>query len=369
MAYRYLDAQRLWDLTIEVFRRNEYDPFSCECIANVLLASDRMGIESHGVQRMNLYTYSLDIGRIKRGAEMEIVSETPVSAVIDAHDGMGQPTSVRAMQLAIDKARTSGIGMVTVKNSNHYGIAGYYTLMAAKQGMLGMSMTNTEALVVPTFGKKPMMGTNPIAVSMPGTPHPFHLDMATSVVAAGKMEVYSKIGKQIPSGWLMNADGVSTNDPNEYYSIRANHEAGGLFTVGGEGELHGGHKGYGLSLLVELMCAVFSGGYTSNHVREIQNVDRCCHFFLALDYGVFGEKAAMEKQFSRYLEDIRQSTLANGADRIYIHGDKAFANMEKAERCGVKVSDKTYGEIVEICRNLKIDFEPYLVEKSGEAGK
>ena len=162
MGYRYFDDQRLWDLTVEVFTRNGYSRSDCEDIANVLLASDRMGIESHGVQRMKLYTHSLEIGRIKRGAKSEIVRETPVSAVIDAHDAIGQPVSVAAMQMAIDKAKKAGVGIVVVRDSNHYGIAGYYAKMAADQGLLGISMTNTEALVVPTFGKQPMMGTNPI---------------------------------------------------------------------------------------------------------------------------------------------------------------------------------------------------------------
>ena len=153
MGYRYFDDQRLWDLTVEVFTRNGYSRSDCEDIANVLLASDRMGIESHGVQRMKLYTHSLEIGRIKRGAKSEIVRETPVSAVIDAHDAIGQPVSVAAMQMAIDKAKKAGVGIVVVRDSNHYGIAGYYAKMAADQGLLGISMTNTEALVVPTFGK------------------------------------------------------------------------------------------------------------------------------------------------------------------------------------------------------------------------
>ena len=193
-------------------------------------------------------------------AMSEIVRETPVSAVIDAHDAIGQPVSVAAMQMAIDKAKKAGVGIVVVRDSNHYGIAGYYAKMAADQGLLGISMTNTEALVVPTFSKQPMMGTNPIAVSMPGTPHPFHLDMATSVVPAGKMEVYAKAGKTLPGDWLMNSDGSPSYDPNDFLRIRATKSLGGIFPVGGEGETNSGHKGYGLSLLVELFCGILSGG-------------------------------------------------------------------------------------------------------------
>lgn len=342
-----------------------YSRSDCEDIANVLLASDRMGIESHGVQRMKLYTHSLEIGRIKRGAKSEIVRETPVSAVIDAHDAIGQPVSVAAMQMAIDKAKKAGVGIVVVRDSNHYGIAGYYAKMAADQGLLGISMTNTEALVVPTFGKQPMMGTNPIAVSMPGTPHPFHLDMATSVVPAGKMEVYAKAGKTLPGDWLMNSDGSPSYDPNDFLRIRATKSLGGIFPVGGEGETNSGHKGYGLSLLVELFCGILSGGRTSNEVRVVPNVDKVCHFFMAVDYSIFGDKEQMEKRFSQYLEDIRNSALADGQTRIYTHGDKAYAHMARVAEEGVKVNDKTYDEIVKICQDLGIDPAEYLIEKAG----
>lgn len=199
MGYRYFDDQRLWDLTVEVFTRNGYSRSDCEDIANVLLASDRMGIESHGVQRMKLYTHSLEIGRIKRGAKSEIVRETPVSAVIDAHDAIGQPVSVAAMQMAIDKAKKAGVGHRCRPRLQPLRHRRLLCQDGCRSGPAGISMTNTEALVVPTFGKQPMMGTNPIAVSMPGTPHPFHLDMATSVVPAGKMEVYAKAARPCPA--------------------------------------------------------------------------------------------------------------------------------------------------------------------------
>ena len=237
--------------------------------------------------------------------------------------------------------------------------------MAADQGLLGISMTNTEALVVPTFGKQPMMGTNPIAVSMPGTPHPFHLDMATSVVPAGKMEVYAKAGKTLPGDWLMNSDGSPSYDPNDFLRIRATKSLGGIFPVGGEGETNSGHKGYGLSLLVELFCGILSGGRTSNEVRLVPNVDKVCHFFMAVDYSIFGDKEQMEKRFSQYLEDIRNSALADGQTRIYTHGDKAYAHMARVAEEGVKVNDKTYDEIVKICQDLGIDPAEYLIEKAG----
>ncbi len=363
MAYKYLDYHGLHDLTVEVFTRYGYVKEDCEAIADVLLASDKFGIESHGVQRLIMYVNSIKVNRINKDAVPEIVAQTPVSAVIDAHDAFGQPVSVKAMQLAIDKAKQNGVGIVLVRNSNHYGIAGYYSKMAADEGLMGVSMTNTEALVVPTYGKQPMLGTNPIAVSIPASPHPFHLDMATSVVPAGKLEVYAKAGKQMPDGWLIDADGRANTDPNEFLNIRATKSDGGIFPVGGEGETHGGHKGYGLSLLVEILCGIFSGGRTSNYVRVVPQVDKMCHFFMAIDYGMFGDKKEIEDHLTQYLNELRNARLADGQERIYTHGDKAYESLERVNQTGVKVNDKTYGEMTDICEELGIDPYRYLVEK------
>lgn len=363
MSYRYLDDKLLTELTIEVFTRYGYSKEDCQAIADVLLASDRMGIESHGVQRLIMYVNSIKLGRINKDAVPEIVAETPVSAVIDAHDAFGQPVSVKAMQMAIDKAKKSGMAMVTVRDSNHFGIAGYYSKMAAEQGMLGVAMTNAEALVVPTFAKQPMLGTNPIAVSIPAEPHPFHLDMATSVVPAGKLEVYAKAGKTLPDDWIIDPEGVVSRDPNEFLKIRATKSDGGIFPVGGEGELNGGHKGYGMSILVEIFCAILSGGRTGNHVRVIPSVDKVCHFFMAVDYGIFGDKKAIEEHLTTYLNELRSARLAAGQTRVYVHGDKAYEHMAKVAETGVKVNDKTYAEMLQICQEMGIDPNKYLIEK------
>ena len=360
IQYDVMDA-----FCMDVFQRFGFTKEESRIISDVLLLSDVYGIESHGAQRLVRYHKGIASGMIKVHAKPEIVFETPVSAVVDGHDGMGQLIGHFAMDLAIKKAKEIGMAIVTVRDSNHFGIAGYYAKMAADQGLLGISMTNTEALVVPTFGKQPMMGTNPIAVSMPGTPHPFHLDMATSVVPAGKMEVYAKAGKTLPGDWLMNSDGSPSYDPNDFLRIRATKSLGGIFPVGGEGETNSGHKGYGLSLLVELFCGILSGGRTSNEVRVVPNVDKVCHFFMAVDYSIFGDKEQMEKRFSQYLEDIRNSALADGQTRIYTHGDKAYAHMARVAEEGVKVNDKTYDEIVKICQDLGIDPAEYLIEKAG----
>lgn len=176
-------------------------------ISDVLLLSDLYGIESHGMQRLVRYHKGIEKGMIDVHAKPEIVHETPVSAVIDAHDAMGQLVSHQAMELAIEKAKKTGMAIVSVRNSNHFGIAGYYAKMACDQGLVGMAMTNSEAIMVPTYARMAMIGSNPIALAVPAEPYPFFFDASTTVVTRGKLEVYNKMGKPLPEGWALDKDG------------------------------------------------------------------------------------------------------------------------------------------------------------------
>ena len=218
--YTRYNYKKLYELAVEMFIRYGFSREDSEKVADVILTSDRFGVESHGVNRLTLYPFGIDIGRIKVDAKPEVVEDRLSMAVIDAHDGMGQLASIQGMQLAIDKAKKYGVGMVSVRNSNHFGIAGYYSMMAAKQGLMGVSMTNAEALVVPTYAREPMFGTNPIAVTIPADPHPFHMDFATSVMTCGKMEVYAKIGHELQPGMLVDETGTTCLDPNVFLRIR-----------------------------------------------------------------------------------------------------------------------------------------------------
>ncbi len=357
--YRYEPVRRM---TEEVFRRFGYTDEESWIIADVLLTSDLMGIESHGVQRLVLYPYGISIGRIKLKAPLTVVKETPLSVVMDAGAGMGQIAAYRAMTAAIEKAKKTGYGMALVRNSNHYGIAGYYSMMAAKQGLLGMSMTNTQALVVPTFGRQPLLGTNPIAVTMPASPTFFHLDMSTSVVTAGKMEVYAKNGEPLPPGWAVDENGNVNTSAQGFVKNRGTGR-GGLLPLGGAGEKMSGHKGYGLSVLVELMTGILSGGVTSNFVRAKNDVEDCCHVFTAVDYGMLtDDKAALEKRFSEYLETLRASQRQDGQMRIYTHGEKEAEHMARALREGIPIGEATLAEIRRVCRERGMNADEYLIE-------
>ena len=249
--YTKYQYQKLFDLDVEMMRRYGYSEEEAKIIADVLLTSDLFGVESHGCNRMTLYPFGLDIGRVKREVgmeDMEVAEDSLCCAVIDAKDGMGQLAGVKGMKLAIEKAKKYGVGMVSVRNSNHYGIAGYYSKLAADAGMMGISMTNAEALVVPTYGKEPMLGTNPIAVTISAKPHNFHLDFATSIMTCGKMEVYAKIDHALKPGMLVDEQGVTSTDPHKFIEIRANKTnpdykektRGGIMPWGGEGMDFGG---------------------------------------------------------------------------------------------------------------------------------
>ena len=216
----------------DVFRKFGFDEDETEIIKDVLLTADLYGIESHGMQRMVRYDKGIEKGTIHPDAKPEVVFETSVSAVIDGHDGMGQIISHFAMEKAIEKAKKTGVGFVSVRNSNHFGIAGYYAEMASKQGLLGMACTNSEAIMVPTFGRKAMLGSNPIAVAMPAEPYPFLFDCSTTVVTRGKLEMYNKSGKPLPKGWALDANGQESTDAPDVLANIVGKKGGGIMPLG-----------------------------------------------------------------------------------------------------------------------------------------
>ena len=369
--YTRYDYHKLFELAVAIFEKYGYSTEDSEKIADVILTSDRYGIESHGCNRLTLYPYGLDIGRIKKDVEMKVVEDNGCMAVIDAEDGMGQLAGIKGMDLAIEKAKQYGVGMVSVRNSNHFGIAGYYSMRAAKAGMMGVSMTNAEALVVPTYSREAMLGTNPIAISLPAEPHPFHMDFATSIMTCGKMEVYAKIDHELQPGMLVNESGVTSLDPNDFLRIRSNKTQpgkdgtekvyGGIMPMGGEGMLFGGHKGYGFGLLVDIMCAIMSQGAVSRNVRMTKEKEKCCHFFAAIDYGRFGDKETITKNFSAYLQSMRDAEPAEGQTRVYVHGDKEAEAEVDVLANGIAINTKTVEDITNYCNKLNIPVDEYLI--------
>ena len=345
MGYHHVAYQSLYDFCVKVFCGYGFPMEESKQITDVLLAADLSGIESHGIQRLIRYHKEITGGMVKLDAKPEIVFETPLSAVIEGHDAMGQTLGVKAMELAIAKAKKSGFGMVTVRNSNHYGIAGYYTKLAAEQGLIGLCMTNTEAIMVPTFGRQAMLGTNPIAFAMPAQPTAFSFDAATTVVPRGKLEVYVKRGNGLPVGWALDENGQDSDDADRVLSNIIAKNGGGILPLGGSGEMTSGYKGYGFAMLCEIATAILSGGTTSNYIYKTPGRSNIAHCFIALDHGMFGDKAEIEANLSRYLQEIRDSAKAEGQERIYIHGEKEADARERVLREGVSLNEKTYGEM------------------------
>ena len=345
MQYHHVSYEALKKFCIKVFQGYKFNEKQAEQITDVLLAADLSGIESHGVQRLIRYHKEITSGLVKIDAKPEVVFETPLSAVIEGNDCMGQTLSVDAMNLAIEKAKKSGFGMVTVRNSNHYGIAGYYTKLAAQQGLIGMCMTNTEAIMVPTFGRQAMLGTNPIAFAMPAEPTIYSFDAATTVVPRGKLEVYVKRGNGLPLGWALDENGHDSDEADRVLKNIIAKTGGGILPLGGSGEMTSGYKGYGFAMLCEIATAILSGGTTSNYIYKTPGRANIAHCFIALDHGMFGAKKEIEANFSKFLQEVRDSAKAEGQDRIFIHGEKEAEAKERVLREGVYLNDKTYDEM------------------------
>ncbi|MGN0773963.1 MAG: Ldh family oxidoreductase [Candidatus Ventricola sp.] len=337
-----------------VFEKEGFTPSDARTIADVLMQADLFAIESHGAQRMMYYHQNIASGSVDVHAVPEIVRQTPVSALMDAHFAMGQLSAAAAMRLAIDKAKATGVGVVCVRNSSHYGIAGYYPLMAAREGLCAFSMTNTGPIMVPTFGREMMLGTNPLAFCMPADPVPFWFDASTTVVTLGKVEVYAKREKPMPQGWTIDENGEACADAARMNRSILNGGLGGILPLGGEGELRSGHKGYGLAIMVEALTGVLAQGLLSPEMQGAHG-DHTSHFFLAFDPAMFGDPADIRAQMSRYLQMLRDSEKLPGHERIYTPGEKAFEAQARRMREGIPVEEKTLQELRRIAAELGVE--------------
>ena len=359
MSHLYFPTEILERFCIDSFKNFSFSEDESKIITDVLLTSDKFGIESHGMQRISRYHKGIQKGLIKVDAVPEVIFETPVTAVLDAHDGMGQLVAYKAMNMAIEKAKKSGIAIVSVRNSNHYGIAGYYAKMASDEGLMGMSCTNSEAIMVPTFGKKAMLGSNPIAVAMPADPYPFLFDASTSVVTRGKLEMYNKSGTPLPDGWALDKNGHASNNAPDVLANIVSKGGGGIMPLGGCEEVSGSHKGYGYGMICELFSSILSLGVTSDQCCTFSGKTGICHGFMAIDPAIFGDPEKIKQHFSDYLEAVRESPKADGKDRIYTHGEKEILAEKDRRENGIPVNDNTMVELANLCEYLKLDFNSY----------
>jgi LDH2 family malate/lactate/ureidoglycolate dehydrogenase len=311
--------------------------------AEVLSFADRRGISSHGINRMKPFYYD----RIRKGIQFpdpgwEVLREGPTTAVIDARFGMGHSAAKRSMQMAIDKAQEYGLGMVAVRNSTHYGAAGYYSMMAIERGMIGINGTNARPSVAPTFGTEGMLGTNPFTIGFPtDEDFPFLLDCATSIWQRGKIEYYAREGKPIPGNLVIGKEGSSITDPETILKELVNGNAA-LLPLGGPGEDTAGYKGYGYSTVVEVLSSALQAGPFLQAVTGV-NVG---HFFLAIDIESFTSLEEFKRSSGEIMRQLRASRKAPGAERIYTPGEKEHLHWLKTRDSGVPLNESIRREMV-----------------------
>jgi L-2-hydroxycarboxylate dehydrogenase (NAD+) len=363
-----MDFRRIHHEDLRVFAQqvimklgaNEEDAFY---VADNLVTSNLRGIDSHGVGRLKRYVEGIKNEYILPDAEPRIERDSQVIANIDAMNGLGQPSGVFGMKIALEKAKNSGVGIVTVFNSNHYGFAGYYAMMALEHDFIGISMTNSEPLVVPTFSRNAMIGTNPIAFAAPTkNERPWIMDLATSVVPSGKLEVYDRAGEKIPMGWATDETGASTTNPAQVLkNLYRGLGEGGIYPLGGEGELHGGHKGYGLATMVDVLCGVMSGGNMLRDLKFFENGKykhpRIGHFFMVLDPSYFGDIDSFKTRMDEMIVRLKDAEKAEGQSRIFVHGEKEFEEYDHRFTDGIPLDEKTVESLLALSKELSIDIQ------------
>jgi len=347
----WLDFDFVKNFMQDVFIKIGVPKEDAEICADVLIESDKRGIDSHGINRMKpIYFDRIRDGIQNAVTNFEIIKDNLATAVVDGHDGMGHVIAKKSMDMAIEKAQKFGLGMVAVRNSTHYGIAGYYTTMATDLNMIGITGTNARPSIAPTFGIENMLGTNPLVFGIPtDEDFPFVLDCATSVSQRGKIEIYARTGKDMPDGWVIDRDGKSTVDSVKALKSLIDGTAA-LTPLGGIGEDGAGFKGYGYATVVEILSAALQGGSFLKMLTGFENGKkvpyRLGHFFMAINIEHFIEVDEFKKITGDILRQLRASDKMPGEDRIYTAGEKEhIARLERTGK-GVPVGEDVQKEMI-----------------------
>jgi L-2-hydroxycarboxylate dehydrogenase (NAD+) len=306
-------------------------------------------------------------GLMKHDAEIKIIKETPMSIVINANGAMGAPVSVRTMERVIAKAKTIGAAFGSVKDSNHFGIAAYYARMALPHDMIGIAMTNTAALGVPTFSSQVMFGTNPFAFAAPAdVEKEFVLDMSTTVITRGKIEVYKRLEKKMPDGWAVDKTGNHAKNAGTLLNDMFERLGGGILPLGGAGEEFGGHKGYGLAVMVDILCALLSGSNSGPDISDTAtSSSRVSHFFGAIKIENFREPFEFRKDMDLMLSRLRESPPVKWEKQVYFAGLKEYQMEAETKKNGVPLSSDVYKDLCDIAEQFKIEEPEVLQGHSG----
>ena len=353
-------AERLFEFATRVFQHDGVPESDARQAADVLIASDLRGIDSHGVARLHLYHQMLDLGRFNPRPRISIVRETPATATVDGDNGMGLVVGPKANVIAMDKAETVGAGWVAVRNTNHFGIAGYYPRQALKRDMIGWAMTNASKLIAPVWSSERMLGTNPIAIAFPAKHEPpIVIDMATSAVAYGKIEIALRKGVPIPKGWALDAEGAETTDAERVA------DGGSLLPLGGDRD-HGGHKGYCLASMVDILCGVLGGAgwgpFAPSFAVQQEPPVRAVglgigHFFGALRIDGFIDPDEFKTQVDDWIRVFRSAEPAPGTAGPVVPGDPEHFYFEMRSEEGIPLVQAVVDDLRELSRKTGVPLD------------
>ena len=351
--------QRLRSFAQEVFLKIGCSQKDAEQAGRVLIESDLRGIDSHGVARLPGYVRLWQAGRINSKAMAQVVHETPSTAVVDGDQGLGLVVAPFAMKVAMHKATQVGSGWVSVKNSNHFGIAGYHAMMALDEDMVGIAMTNASPLVAPTFSAERLLGTNPIAVAIPALEEPpFVADFATTTVANGKLEILQRKEQPAPIGWVQDAEGKPSQDP---FAVQ---QGGALLPLGGD-RIHGSHKGYCLGAVVDIFSAIFSGAnfgpWVPPFVSFLDPLDDPVgegigHFFGALRIDAFRPAQEFKESMDQWIRRFKESPSLDPEQSVFIPGDPERLAQNRRFREGIPVLEKVMKDLKSLAEELDLEF-------------
>lgn len=340
----FLKVDELQNFMELSFKKLGVSAKNAQICSQILIASDLRGIESHGVGRLRMYVDRIHKGLIDIDPPYEIVRQSPTTAVVDGHHGIGMVIAHRSMQLAIEKARQYGMGAVAVRNSTHFGIDGYYPLMAIEAGMIGMSFTNARPAVAPTFSGQPKLGTNPIAFGAPtDEPFPFLYDAATSITQRGKIEVLArKDNKPSNPEWVIGSEGQTLTDSQKILDLLVTEEAA-LLPLGGSMEETGSHKGYSLSTVVEILSSALQSGAFLSALSGLTSDGqetrfRVGHFFMAMNVESFLPLDEFKHNIGALLRELRAARKLPGQERIYTAGEKEYYIEKEIRKNGVAIN-------------------------------
>lgn len=352
-------AEYLREFTTKLFQKIGCSKADAEIVADVLVRAELRGISSHGLIRISDYIGLYEKNRINTTPDVKVTYETPSTAVVDGDNALGMVAAKKAMQIAIEKAKVAGTGWVAMNNSNHFSIAGYYAMMAMEQDMIGITMTNANPLVAPTFSTSRLLGTNPIAVAIPaGEQPPFVADFATTPIARGKLAIMEKKGEKAPLGYIQDKAGNPSDDPSVLK------DGGAILPLGGSYE-HGSHKGYCMGAVVDIFSAVFSGAnfgpFVPPQVPYLPLLDKSVgkglgHFFGAMRIDAFQEASAFKAKMDEWITTFREAKNIEGQPEVLIPGDPERKMEEVKSKEGIEIIAPVVKELQEIAKRYDMNF-------------